>query len=145
MKTTVRQLLDEKGHEIHSSAPDSMVFDAIQKMGELGIGALLVMEGGKVVGIVTERDYTRKIVLQNRSSRSTPVRDIMTAKVLYMSPEQSVEESMVLMSKHRIRHMPVLEGDQVIGMLSIKDVMKHVIKEKDFVINQLEKYISGSA
>jgi len=145
MKTTVRQLLDEKGHEIHSVAPDSMVFDAIQKMGELGIGALLVLQGGKIVGIVTERDYTRKIVLQNRSSRSTPVHDIMTAKVLYMSPEQSVEESMVLMSKHSIRHMPVIEGDQVIGVLSIKDVMKHVIMEKDFVINQLEKYISGSA
>ena len=145
MKTAVRQLLDEKGHETYSIAPDSMVFDAIKKMGELGVGALLVMLGGKLVGIISERDYTRKIILQNRSSRSTPVQDIMTAKVVYMAPEQTVEESMVLMSKHHIRHMPVLEGDQVIGMLSIKDVMKHVIREKDFVINQLEKYISGSA
>ena len=144
MKTTIRQLLDEKGYVIYSVGPDAMVFDAIKLMSEMGIGALLVLESAKVVGIISERDYTHKVILQNRSSLTTPVKDIMTRKVLYMGPEQTVEECMVLMSKHHIRHMPILEEDKPIGVLSVKDVMKNIILEKDFIINQLEHYISGA-
>jgi len=144
MKTTIRQLLDEKGRVIYSIAPDGMVFDAIKKMCEAGIGALLVLEDEKVVGIISERDYTHKVILQNRSSLTTPVKDIMTSKVLYMTSDQTADECMVLMSKHRIRHMPVIDQGKPVGVLSIKDVMKNIISEKDFIINQLENYISGA-
>ena len=144
MKTTIRQLLDEKGYKIYSIAPVDMVFDAIKLMSEAGIGALLVLEQGSLVGIISERDYTHKIILQNRSSLTTPVKDIMTSKVLYMTLEQTVEECMVLMSKHRIRHMPILDQDKPVGVLSVKDVMKNIIFEKDFIIHQLENYISGA-
>lgn len=144
MKTSIRQLLDEKGYLIHAIAPAAMVIDAIRLMSEMGIGALLVLEEGNLVGIISERDYTRKVILQNRSSLNTPVRDIMTSKVLYMAPEQTVDECMVLMSKHRIRHMPVMDNDKPVGVLSIKDVMKNIISEKDFIIHQLETYISGA-
>ena len=143
MKTTIRQLLDNKGYMIHGIAPETMVIDAIKLMSEAGVGALLVLEDGNLVGIISERDYTRKVILQNRSSLNTPVKDIMTSKVLYMMPEQTVEECMVLMSKHRIRHMPIMENGKPIGVLSIKDAMNHIISEKDFIINQLENYISG--
>ena len=143
MKTTIRQLLDKKGYMIHGIAPESMVIDAIRLMSETGVGALLVLDDGNLIGIISERDYTRKVILQNRSSVNTPVQDIMTSKVLYMSPQQSVEECMVLMSKHRIRHMPVMEDGKPIGVLSIKDVMNNIISEKDFIISQLETYISG--
>jgi CBS domain-containing protein len=144
MKTNIRQLLDEKGYLIHAIAPEAMVIDAIKLMSEMGIGALLVLEEGNLVGIISERDYTRKVILQNRSSLNTPVRDIMTSKVLYMSPEQTVDECMVLMSKHRIRHMPVMDNGKPVGVLSIKDVMHNIISEKDFIIHQLETYISGA-
>ena len=144
MKTTIRQLLDEKGYKIYSIAPVDMVFDAIKLMSEAGIGALLVLEQGRLVGIISERDYTHKVILQNRSSLTTPVQDIMTRKVLYMTLEQTVEECMVLMSKHRIRHMPILDQDKPVGVLSVKDVMKNIIFEKDFIIHQLENYISGA-
>ena len=143
MKTTIRQLLEKKGHLIHAIAPETMVFDAIKLMSEAGIGALLVLEGGNLVGIISERDYTRKVILQNRSSLNTPVKDIMTSKVLYMKPEQTIDECMVLMSKHSIRHIPVMDNYKPIGVLSSKDVMNHIISEKDFIIHQLENYISG--
>jgi len=143
MKTSIRQVLEKKGYMIHAIAPGTMVIDAIKLMTEAGIGALLVLEGGNLVGIISERDYTRKVILQNRSSLNTPVKDIMTSKVLYITPEQTVEECMVLMSKHRIRHMPVMENGKPVGVLSSKDVMNHIISEKDFIIHQLENYISG--
>jgi len=143
MKTTIRQLLDEKGYVIYSVAPDEMVIEAIKMMSEAGIGALLVLDNEQVAGIVSERDYTRKVILQNRSSLTTPVKDIMTRKVLYMTLDQTVEDCMVLMSKHRIRHMPIMDQGKAIGVLSVKDVMKNIISEKDFIINQLENYISG--
>lgn len=143
MKTNIRQLLDKKGYKIHAIAPEIMVIDAIKLMSEMGVGALLVLEDGNLVGIISERDYTRKVILQNRSSLNTPVRDIMTSKVLYMTLEQTVEECMVLMSKHSIRHIPIMDNDKPIGVLSSKDVMNHIISEKDFIIHQLENYISG--
>ena len=144
MTTTIRQLLDEKGYQIHSAKPDMTVFDAISLMSELSIGALLVMQDGKMVGIFSERDYTRKVVLKNRSSRETTVREIMTDKVVYMLPEQTIEDCMAIMSKHTVRHLPVLENGQPIGMLSVMDVMRNVISEKEFIISQLESYISGT-
>ena len=144
MKMTIRQLLDEKGYVIYSIGPEEMIFDAIKMMSEEGIGALVVIENGNLVGIISERDYTHKVILQNRSSLTTPVKDIMTRKVLYMTPEQPVDECMVLMSKHRIRHMPIMDQGKPIGVLSIKDVLKNIISEKDFIITQLESYISGA-
>jgi len=144
MTTSIRQLLDKKGYHIYSISPDSMVFDAIKLMTEVKVGALLVIANKKLVGILSERDYTRKVILQNRSSRDTPVRDIMTEKVMCVSPEQSMEDCMVIMSAHHIRHIPVMENDIPIGVLSVMDVMKNIISEKDFIIEQLEIYISGS-
>lgn len=144
MTTTIRQILDEKGYHIHSVSPDIVVYDAIKLMGEAGIGALLVMEDGKLAGIFSERDYTRKIVLMNRSSKDTRVREIMTSKVLYMTVDQTVDDCMAVMSKHHIRHLPVVENDKPIGMLSVMDVMRNVLMEKEFIISQLENYISGT-
>ena len=144
MTTTIRQLLDEKGYQIHSASPDMTVYDAIKLMGELGIGALLVLQDEKMVGIFSERDYTRKIVLKNKSSRETAVREIMTEQVVYVIPEQTVDDCMATMSKHHIRHLPVLENGKPIGMLSVMDVMRNIITEKEFIISQLESYISGT-
>ena len=144
MTTTIRQLLDEKGYKIYSVPPANSVYEAITLMAEAGIGALLVMENDRLVGILSERDYTRKVVLKNRSSRETPVRDIMTEKVLYMTPEQTIDDCMAMMSKHHIRHLPVMENNRPIGMLSVMDVMRNVISEKEFIISQLENYISGN-
>ena len=144
MTTTVRQLLEVKGFEIQSVSPDATVFDAISCMNKANVGALLVMDNDNLVGIISERDYTRKIVLQNRSSRDTRVREIMTEKVFYMTPKQNVEECMAMMSKHHIRHMPVVENNKPIGVLSVMDVMKNVLSEKEFIITQLENYIAGA-
>jgi signal-transduction protein with cAMP-binding, CBS, and nucleotidyltransferase domain len=113
-------------------------------MGEAGIGALLVMEDGRLAGIFSERDYTRKIVLMNRSSKDTRVSEIMTSKVLYMTADQTVDDCMAVMSKHHIRHLPVVENGKPIGMLSVMDVMRNVLMEKEFIISQLENYISGT-
>ena len=144
MTTTIRQILDEKGYYIHSVSPDTIVYDAIKLMGEAGIGALLVMEDGRLAGIFSERDYTRKIVLMNRSSKDTRVSEIMTSKVLYMTADQTVDDCMAVMSKHHIRHLPVVENGKPIGMLSVMDVMRNVLMEKEFIISQLENYISGT-
>ena len=144
MTTTIRQLLDEKGYQIHSTSPDTTVYDAIKLMSELGIGALLVLQDEKMAGIFSERDYTRKVVLKNRSSRETAVKEIMTEKVVYMLPEQTVDDCMATMSKYHIRHLPVLENGKPIGMLSVMDVMRNIISEKEFIISQLESYISGT-
>lgn len=144
MTTTIRQLLDDKGYQIHSASPDMTVYEAIKLMGELGIGALLVLQDEKMVGIFSERDYTRKVVLKNRSSRETAVREIMTDKVVYMLPDQTVDDCMATMSKYHIRHLPVLENNKPVGMLSVMDVMRNIISEKEFIISQLESYISGT-
>ena len=142
--TTVGRLLDTKGHDVWSIAPDASVFDAIKLMADRGIGAGLVMKGEKLVGVVSERDYARKVILQGRSSKDTPVRQIMTDKVFYVRPDQTVEDCMVLMTEKRIRHLPVLDGDRLVGMISIGDVVKSVISEKETLIRQLENYITGS-
>ena len=140
---TVRQLLERKGKEVFSVAPDTLVFDAIKLMADRGVGALLVLDKDRVVGILSERDYARKVVLQGRSSRETPVKDIMTQKVLYAKPERTLEECMALMTEKRIRHLPVMENDRLIGVFSSGDVIKAMVSEREFIIEQLENYIKG--
>jgi CBS domain-containing protein len=140
---TVLQILQTKGSQIYSIGPDRTVFEALKLMADRQIGALLVMEGDKLVGIVTERDYARKIALENRSSRDTLVRDVMTRRVLCVRPEQTIEECMALMTDKRNRHLPVVDHKRVIGVLSIGDLVKAIIGEQKFVIEQLQHYISG--
>jgi len=141
---TVRHLLQEKGHQYHAIAPDAMVYEALRLMSEKEIGALLVLERGRLVGIISERDYARKVILKGKSSLDTPVREVMTGKVVFVRPENTLEECMALMTDKRVRHLPVLEGDQIQGVISIGDLVKATIAHKDFVIRQLENYITGS-
>jgi len=139
--TSVRQLLDRKGRQVFSIAPGTAVLDAIRTMAERHVGALLVMEGEKLSGIVSERDYARKVILMGRSSADTPVRDIMTATVITVQPETAVEKCMQIMTERRVRHLPVIEGGRVVGMVSIGDLVKAVIAEQQQQIEQLESYI----
>ncbi len=141
--TLVKQILDSKGREIWYISPNDSVLDAISTMAEKGVGALLVMENGKLAGIVSERDYARKIILKGRSSKTTPVKDIMTADVFTANPEQSVEDCMSLMTEKRIRHLPVLDGEKIDGVLSIGDLVKSIIADQQFHIEQLENYITA--
>ncbi len=140
---SVRQLLDAKGHDVWSIHPDASVFEAIEQMASKSIGALIVIEEARPVGIVSERDYARKVILKGRSSRQTPVREIMTARVIYAKIDQTVEECMALMTEKRIRHLPVMDGDDLTGVISIGDLVKSIIDEQQFIIEQLEQYISG--
>lgn len=126
-----------------SIKPDDTVFDAIKVLAERGVGALIVMEKGKLVGIVSERDYTRKIALQGKNSKEALVKDIMTANVLIVSPQTRTRECMAIMSEKNIRHLPVVDGDTVVGMLSIRDLMNDIISDHEFTISQLESYIKG--
>lgn len=139
----VKQILKEKGRRFWSVAPDTMVYDALKLMAEKNIGALLVLEKEKLVGIMSERDYARKVILKGKSSLDTPVREVMTPKVFFVRPEQTVEECMALMTDKHIRHLPVMVGDEVVGVVSIGDVVKASLDEKDFMIKQLENYITG--
>ncbi len=140
---TIKQLLDKKGREVHTIGPEESVFEAIRRMAELGIGALVVTEGEDPVGIVTERDYARKVILKGRSSKETPVRAIMTEEVIYIRPEQTIEEAMAIMTEKKVRHLPVLEGGRLAGIVSIGDVVKAIIENQQFVIDQLTNYIHG--
>jgi CBS domain-containing protein len=140
---TVKDLLDDKGYELFSLAPGDTVYAAIEVMAERGVGALLVLKGTRLVGIVSERDYARKVILQGRRSQDTPVSDIMTTKVVCVSRDITVDECMALMTDKRIRHLPVIESDEVIGIISIGDVVRAVIREKQFLIEQLERYITS--
>lgn len=140
---TVRQLLDAKPAEILSITPDAPVIEALRRMAEHEVGALLVMEGPELVGIVSERDYARKVVLLGRASKDTPVREIMTAQVRTVSPSDTVEHCMQLMTDRRIRHLPVLDGGQVVGVLSIGDLVKAVIEEQQQTLEQLQRYIAS--
>ena len=138
---SVRQLLQAKGREVHSITPDARVFDALKLMADKDVGALVVLESGRLAGILSERDYARKVILQGKSSHDITVRDIMTAKVITVGPEQTVEECMALMTGKRIRHLPVTEGGRLAGLLSIGDLVKEVIAEQEQTIKQLESYI----
>ena len=137
----VEQILQEKVQQLLSIAPDATVFSALQLMAEKDVGALVVLDGEKLVGILSERDYARKVILFGKSSRETLVREVMTDKVLCLRPRQTVEECMALMTEKRIRHLPVLDHKKVIGVISIGDVVKETISEQKFVIAQLENYI----
>jgi CBS domain-containing protein len=138
---TVRQLLQGKTRGLCTVSPEARVLEALKMMAEKDIGALLVVEEGRLVGILSERDYARKVILQGKSSQDTPVREIMTERVVYVQPRNTVDECMALMTDKRIRHLPVLENDQLIGVLSIGDLVKETISEQQFMIKQLESYI----
>jgi CBS domain-containing protein len=140
---TVRHLLQEKGNEVWSIAPQATVYDALQLMADKNIGALLVMENDKVVGMFTERDYARKVVLQSRSSKTTTVGELETVDVLYVSPDDSIENCMAIMTEKRLRHLPVMENEKLIGLVSIGDIVKAVISDREFTIRELERYITG--
>jgi CBS domain-containing protein len=139
--TRVKDILAVKGHAVHRIAPDASVYDAMKLMADKGIGAVMVMEDIRVVGIISERDYARKVILQGRSSRSTQVKEIMTSQVLYAQPDQNIEECMAVMTGKRVRHLPVMEEGKVVGVISIGDLVKSIITEQKFIIEQLERYI----
>ena len=142
--TAVAKILQSKPDAtVHTIAPTASVFDALQRMADKGIGALLVTEGEAIVGIVTERDYARKIALLGRTSAATQVRDVMTTDVLFVRPHQTSEQCMQIMSNNRLRHLPVVENEQLVGMISIGDLVKDIISEQKFIIEQLEQYITG--
>ncbi len=138
----VRQILEGKGYEVWHVQPETTIYEALQLLAEKGIGAVLVMEDERLVGIFSERDYARKVALKGKSSRTTPVREGMTDRVIYVRPDQSVEDCMALMTQHRIRHLPVLEGERVVGVISIGDVVKSVISQQANTIHHLEAYIT---
>ena len=141
---TAANLLKSKAHQsVYTITPDASVFDAIKLMADKNIGALLVMETEEVAGIITERDYARKIVLMSRSSKQTLVREIMTPTVMSVRPDQTSEECMVLMTERRLRHLPVIDAGRLLGIISIGDLVKDIIAEQRFTIEQLEHYISG--
>jgi CBS domain-containing protein len=140
----ITHLLAEKGNGFWSVAPNATVFQALEMMAAKNVGALLVMEGERLAGIFSERDYARKVVLEGRSSKDTLVKDIMSAKVVCVTPKQSVEDCMALMTDKRIRHLPVIDGEEVLGIISVGDVVKAVISEQTFTISQLEHYITGT-
>ena len=139
----VEKLLKIKGNHTWSIAPQATVYEALQKMAEKEAGALLVIDEGKLVGIFTERDYARKLVLKGRFSRDTAVCDLMTQEVLYVEPKNSIEDCMVLMTNKRVRHLPVMENEQLVGIVTIGDVVKQIISDQESTIEQLEKYIAG--
>lgn len=141
--TTVRHLLDRKGSQIYSVEPDDPVLEAIELMAEHHVGALLVMRGAELLGIVSERDYARKVILKERSSAETPVWQIMTAPVITVSPEQTVTQCMQIVTERRVRHLPVVDGGRVVGVVSIGDLVKTVIEEQQQQIEQLERYITS--
>jgi CBS domain-containing protein len=140
---TVNQLLKVKGSEVYSVRPQDSVLRAIEVMANRHVGALLVMSEGALIGIISERDYARKVILKNRSSHDTPVGDIMTSPAVSVTPDETVHRCMQLMTEGRFRHLPVVKGGRVVGMLSIGDLVKAVIQEQSETIEQLERYIAG--
>jgi len=143
MKSAAQILKSKPEQTVETVTPSASVFDAVKRMAEKNIGALLVMEDAKIVGIITERDYARKIILMGRSSKETPVRDIMTFPVMHVRPDQTNEECMALMTDNRVRHLPVMDKGTLIGLISIGDLVKAIISEQKFIIDQLEHYIKG--
>jgi Predicted signal-transduction protein containing cAMP-binding and CBS domains len=140
---TISEILGLKGTQVWTVSPDTMVFDAIQLMADKNIGALLVTEQDRLVGIMSERDYTRKIALKGKSSKQTPVREIISGKVVSASPSHTVEDCMRLMTDHRVRHLPVLAGDEILGIVSIGDLVNWIISAQTTTIHQLQTYITG--
>lgn len=141
--TLVKQLLRSKGSEVITITPDASVYDALHTMAEKNIGALVVVEGEEVTGIISERDYARKVILHNKTSAEVPVREIMTDRVFCVFPENTIEQCMALMTEQRVRHLPVLDNDKLVGIVSIGDAVKVIISHQEFMIEQLENYIVG--
>lgn len=139
----IQQLLDEKGTRVWSIGPEATVYEALALMAEKGIGALMVTDGTSPVGLFSERDYARNVILKGRASQHTPVREVMSSPVLCVTPGQSLEEAMALMTERRVRHLPVILDDEVVGMVSIGDLIKSIISEQRFIIEQLEHYITS--
>lgn len=140
---TIKQVLVKKGHEIYSTSPAVLVLDAVKIMAQKRVGALLVLEDGKLKGIISEQDFTRKIVLYEREAEHLRVQDAMTSAVVCCDPAQSIEEGMALMTDRRIRHLPVVDNGELVGLVSIGDLVKEVISEQQFTIDQLVHYIQG--
>lgn len=143
VRRTVRQLLQDKGYGIWSVHPDATVFEALQVMADKDVGSLVVVEGSTVVGIFSERDYARKVILHGHASRELKVRAIMTEKLVTVGPDETLGGCMHLMTEHRVRHLPVLEDGRQVGVISIGDVVKAVMAEQEFLIDQLQNYIGG--
>jgi CBS domain-containing protein len=140
---TISEILNDKGSTVWSVSPDTMVFDAIQLMADKNIGALMVIDRDKLVGIMSERDYTRKIAIKGKSSKQTPVREILSDEMITVTPAHTIEDCMRLMTENRIRHLPVLDGDNILGIVSIGDLVNWIISAQTTTINQLQTYISG--
>ena len=140
---TISEILNHKGNQVWSISPDETVFDAIELMAEKNIGALLVIESSRLVGILTERDYTRKVALKGRSSKETAVREILTGNPVHVTPDHTIEDCMRLMTEHRVRHLPVLEANRILGVVSIGDLVNWIITAQSSTIHQLQTYISG--
>lgn len=140
---TVRGILETKGYDIWSIVPDASVFEALQLMADSNLGAVLVIDAGNLVGVLSEREYARKVILKGKASRDTKVRDIMRQRVVFVRPDQTLEQCSALMTEMRVRHVPVFEGDQLIGMVSIGDVLKGIIADQALTIEQLGDYIVG--
>ncbi len=140
---TINQLLQNKGNHVETVETDVTVYDALVLMADKGIGSLVVLQEGRPVGLFTERDYARNIILKGRTSKSTPVSEVMSSQVLVANPQQSVEECMAVMTEKRVRHLPVMEDDKLIGIISIGDLVKAIIDDQRFVIDQLVSYING--
>lgn len=141
--STVRQVLEGKGFDVAVIGPDASVYEALALMADKEIGALVVMEGGRVVGLISERDYARKVILKGRASKDTRVREIMATRVPYARPDQTVEECMAVITDLRVRHLPVMESGRLIGIISIGDLVKATIDEQKLIIEQLIHYITG--
>lgn len=139
----IRELLEKQGGSIWSLSPNDSVYQALEMLADCNVGALMVMEGDALIGVFSERDYTRKIALTGRSSKDTFVRDIMTAQVLSVTPKTTTDDCMALMSQKKIRHLPVLDGGKVLGMVSIRDLMDDIIKDREHTITQLQNYIAS--
>jgi CBS domain-containing protein len=142
--TTIGQLLEQKGSQVWSIPPDATVYDALRLLAERDIGALLVIQGEKLVGILSERDYARKVILKGKSSMKTSVSEIMTERVIVIELQHTLEEAMALMTEKHLRHLPVIEEDKVVGLVSIGDLVKAEIADQRFIIEQLERYIAGA-
>jgi CBS domain-containing protein len=141
---SVSSIIAVKGPAVHTVAPDATVYEAIEGMVRLNVGSVLVREGEGIVGIFTERDYLRRVTLQDRDAKTTPVREVMTPKIIAVDPDRSIDECMAIMTRMRIRHLPVMDGEHLVGIISIGDLVKHLSKEREAEIRHLTGYITGN-